>query len=231
MDIKDKIINLDNRDYHMHSMNFSDWFNTVEEIVKYAWELWMTEIAITDHSDACMENLTNEFWVSKNSFRYIVKWWENIHNNVNVIFWVEADILNENGDISDLIQWKKSDFVNLSAHIDVYNWNRNSINTAYENAIKKYHKDIKCICHPCSIPNFWNDVDIELLVKLANDYWIALELNWKYLRKWETEINKLHFLLKNSNKIYINSDAHTLYDLKENRKFAINFLRENGYIN
>ena len=39
MNIKDKIINLDNRDYHMHSMNFSDGFNTVDEMVKFAGEI------------------------------------------------------------------------------------------------------------------------------------------------------------------------------------------------
>lgn len=70
MNIKHKIINLDNRDYHMHSMNYSDWLNTIEEIVKYAWEIWLTEIAITDHSDSAMDALTKKFSVSKNSFRY-----------------------------------------------------------------------------------------------------------------------------------------------------------------
>jgi hypothetical protein len=37
-------------------------------------------------------------------------------------------------------------------------------------------------------------------------------------------------MLKNANEIYINSDAHTLYDLKESRKFAIKYLKENNYI-
>gem|GEM_PF-2825544 len=36
MNISQKIINLDQRDYHMHTSNFSDGLNTVEEIVQYA---------------------------------------------------------------------------------------------------------------------------------------------------------------------------------------------------
>lgn len=233
MNIKHKIINLDNRDnrdYHMHSMNYSDWLNTIEEIVKFAWEIWLTEIAITDHSDSAMDALTKKFSVSKNSFRYTTKMWKNVHNDVKIIFWVEVDILNENWDICDKIQWFDSEFVNLSAHIDVYEWSLYSINKAYRNAIEKHHKIIKCIWHPCSISNFWEVVDIVELINLANSYWIPLEINGKYLRNWTDKLDKLHILLKNADKMYINSDAHTLYDLKENRKYAINFLKENNYI-
>jgi hypothetical protein len=43
-------------------------------------------------------------------------------------------------------------------------------------------------------------------------------------------MQKLDYLLKNANEIYINSDWHTLYEIKEHRKKAIAFLRENGYI-
>lgn len=230
MNIAHKIINLDNRDYHMHSMSFSDWLNTIDEIVKFAGEIGLTEIAITDHSDAAMDMLTEKFKVSRTTFRYNARKWRNVHNTVSVIFWVEADILNENWDICMTIQWYESEFINLSAHIDVYNWNKESINNAYKNAIEKHHEKIKCICHPCSIPNFWNEVDIESLIELANKYDIPLEINWKYLYYWNTNLEKQHILLKKADKIYINSDSHNLFDLRENRKFAINFLKENGYI-
>jgi hypothetical protein len=46
----------------------------------------MTEIAITDHSDEAMNMLTKKYKVSVNSFRTQLKFWDNIHNNVNVIF-------------------------------------------------------------------------------------------------------------------------------------------------
>ncbi len=230
MNIKDKILNLDNRDYHMHSMNFSDGMNTVDEIVKFAWELWMTEIAITDHSDAVMKFYEKNFWISKSIFRGFIKKWKNVHNDVNVIFWVEADILDEDWNVNFLIQWFESNFINLSAHVNVYLWETENINKAYKKAIENNHEKINCICHTCSLPNFWNEVDIEELVNLANKYKIPLEINWSYLREWKTHLNKLDYLIKNANKIYINSDAHTFFDLKENRKFVINYLKEKNYI-
>lgn len=230
MNITAKIVNLDNRDYHMHSMNFSDGFNTVDEIVKFAWEIWMTEIAITDHSDKAMEFLRSKYFLMPNSMRSMAKKWRNVHNDVNVIFWVEADILDEDWNICDTIVWKESDFIILSAHSDVYSSSKETVNKAYENAIKKHHQKIKCICHPCSTPNFGDYVDIEKLVDLANQYDIALEMNAKYLYNNLENIEKLHILLQKANKIYINSDSHCLFDLKEFRKNAINFLKENNYI-
>ncbi len=230
MNIKDKIINLDNRDYHMHSMSFSDGMNTVDEIVKFAWEIGMTEIAITDHSDAKMDRLKEQFQVSKNAFRYNLKVWWNVYNDVKVIFWVEGDLLNEDWDICTTIQWTESDFVVLSAHKNWYKWTLESINKAYKNAIEKHHKKINCIGHPCSIPSFWNIVDIEALIELANKYKIPLEINWSYLYKWKTNLEKLHILIQKTDRIYINSDAHSLLGMKEYRKCVIKFLEENGYI-
>ena len=41
---------------------------------------------------------------------------------------------------------------------------------------------------------------------------------------------KNYFLLKNTNKIYLNSDAHTLFELKVVRKKAIEFLVDKWYL-
>lgn len=49
-----KILNLEGGDYHMHSSNFSDWSSIIDEIARYAGEIWLNEIAITDHSDATL---------------------------------------------------------------------------------------------------------------------------------------------------------------------------------
>jgi len=43
-------------------------------------------------------------------------------------------------------------------------------------------------------------------------------------------MEKLDYLLKNTNQIYINSDAHSLYEFKTVRKKAIEFLYENNYL-
>lgn len=45
-----------------------------------------------------------------------------------------------------------------------------------------------------------------------------------------TNLVKLDYLTKNADQIYVNSDGHTLYEIKETRKQAIQFLREKGYV-
>jgi L-arabinose isomerase len=58
-----------------------------------------------------------------------------------------------------------------------------------------------------------------------------LELNAKTINKGLFEENKLRYMLENANKIYFNSDSHTLYELRELKKLAVKYLEENGYIN
>ena len=36
-ELKERIINLDNRDYHMHTSSFSDGIPTINELVQFAW--------------------------------------------------------------------------------------------------------------------------------------------------------------------------------------------------
>lgn len=82
----------------------------------------------------------------------------------------------------------------------------------------------------------WKDHDfgeyyyIEKLVVTANMHNILLGFNAKNLLCEKTNIEKLHYLLQNANQIYLNSDAHTLYHLSESRKFAIQFLQDNWYL-
>ena len=38
-----EIINPGNEDYHIHSINFSDGLNTIDEIVKFAGEIGLTK--------------------------------------------------------------------------------------------------------------------------------------------------------------------------------------------
>lgn len=230
MNIRDKIINLDNRDYHMHTSTFSDWLNTLDELVKYAWDIWMKEIAITDHSQIALDRFSNQCKFFRWWNRWALKYWKNVHNDVNVIFWVEWDLLDGDWACCFDIQWKESDFNILSAHKDIFIWDKNKITDAYIRAIEKYHNKISFIWHSCNNKDFWEQVDIEKLVEVANKYDVALEFNAKNLYWWKTNIEKLHILLKKSNKIYINSDAHTLFELKDVRTFAINFLKDNWYI-
>jgi histidinol phosphatase-like PHP family hydrolase len=229
--LNERIVNLDNRDYHMHSSSFSDWIPTINEIAQFAGTIWLKEIAITDHSQIAIDILKEKnnipCWSPAD---FSVKRWKNGYIDVNVFFWVDWDLLDEDGNVCFDIQWIEPEFVILSAHRDVFKWNVENITKATIKAIKKYHKRIKFIAHPCNNSDFWEYYNIEKLVEVANKYWIALEFNAKNFVRWKTNLEKLDYLLKNTDRIYLNSDAHTLYELKTVREKAINFLKEKKYL-
>lgn len=225
-----EILNLDWRDYHMHSTNFSDWTSSIDEIVRYAWEIWLKEIAITDHSDFSLNKWFSQLWNKWFTCRRNLHRWKNVFNDVNVIFWVEWDLINEDWDICWTIQGIESDFMILSAHIWTYEGESESITNWYINAIKKYHHKIKFIWHPCNSRCFSKYLDIDKLIETCNEYNIPMEFNSTDFITWNSDIEKTHIMLKNAKYIYVNSDAHSLYELKEHRKLAFDFLKENNYL-
>ena len=229
--LKERIINLDNRDYHMHTSTFSDGIPTFNEIADFAGKIGLTEIAITDHSQAAVDIQREEDnRIIGTSARYSMKHWKNVYNDVNIIIWVEWDLLNDAWDVCFHIQGKEPDFIILSAHKDVYKSPKNTVTDATVRAIDRYHEKIKFIWHPCNNSDFWKYYDIERLVEVANKYDIGLEMNASKLEAWKTDLDKLDYLLKHTNKIYLNSDAHTLFKLKTSRNFAIEWLKENNYL-
>lgn len=221
-----KIINLDARDYHMHTLNFSDGMNTVDELVRYAWEIGLKEIAITDHSQKWIDshNKTNVL-----TARHTIVKWRNVLNWVNVIFWIEWDLLDDEWNCCFDIQTEGADFNILSVHPRTFNWKLENITDTYIKAINKYHDKIDFIWHPC-LAKSCKYLDVKKLCEVANSYNIPLEFNAKDLYYWRTNLEKQEDLLKYADRLYLNSDAHTLYDLKEMRWFAINYLKENWYI-
>ena len=225
-----KILNDMNTDYHVHSCTFSDWLNTIEELVQYAKKIWLREIAITDHSSAMTKKLSENFWFYPNWARYNVVDWKNVHNDVEVIFWVEADLLNENWDICTDIQGFENDFIVLAAHSYTYQSDAKTVTDWLVKAIERHHTKIKFIAHPhdkFQAP----EMDIEKLVKVANKYNIPLEFNWlTFKRESHNQIDWLNYILANANEIYINSDAHTLTDLENLKVEQYKYLSENGYI-
>lgn len=106
------IVNPGAEDYHMHSLNFSDGLSTVEEMVKFAGEIGLTRIAIIDHSQITLD----QDGIGRKGYRETVDYWENVHNNVEVIFGIEGDLLDEKGHICDQIHGVSTDFLILSAH-------------------------------------------------------------------------------------------------------------------
>ncbi len=219
-----KVLNTIHEDYHMHSMNYSDGMNSIDEIVQYAGKFGMKKIIITDHSQNYLEK-NNIFPASP---RTSLTRRENVHNDVEVSFGIEGDLLNEEGDICYNIKWSESDFLILSCHNGVYAWNLENITEAYINAIKKHHDKIKMLGHVC-YKNTSKYLDIEKLVSVANEYKIPIELNAKYLMWGRTDKDKLDTMLNLVDQIYVNSDGHTLSDFKVRHK-AFDYLREKGYL-
>jgi histidinol phosphatase-like PHP family hydrolase len=229
--IAHKIINLGNTDYHMHTSSFSDWISTWDELVKFAWEVWLTEIAITDHSQVCLEKFrSNHSMYVWATARRSLRTWQNVYNDVKVIIWVEADILDELWNCCFDIQWKEWDFIVLSAHSDVYSWSPETVTQGTIKAIEQFHDKINCIWHPCNNADFGRRYDMDKLIEVANYHMIPLECNAKNLMKWKTNLDKLHMLLQKADKIYLNSDAHNAYELKEARKFAKQLLIDRWYL-
>lgn len=220
-----KIINPGPEDFHSHSFTFSDGCNTVDEIVVHAEKVGLTALAITDHSQAAV--IIGGY--GKKTVRSIIHRWRNVHNDVNIIFGIEGDILNEDGDVCMDIQGIKSDFVVLSAHKVVYRDNPQTITHAYINAIEKHHEKIKLLGHPSSI-EFAGIVDMDEIIKAANDYGVPMEFNCANFNSGMAHPENLQKMLEKANQIYVNSDAHTLWELQEGRKLGLKYLREQGFL-
>jgi histidinol phosphatase-like PHP family hydrolase len=223
------IMNTEKEDYHVHSFNYSDSMATVDEIARFAGELGLKKIVITDHSQAALEREG----YTKKSGRGLIreKRWENVHNDVEISFGVEADLLNEEGDICADIQGiqVQGEFVILSYHKNVYKGDKERLTEAFINAIHRHKDMIKSIGHlfvGC------DKIDILKVVEAANQHNIPLELNCRYLVSGRTSVDMsaLKLILSKADSIYVNSDAHTLWELKELRKLGFKFLEENGFL-
>jgi histidinol phosphatase-like PHP family hydrolase len=233
-----KILNTEKEDYHVHSLNFSDGFNTIDEVVTFAGKIGMKKIVFADHSQASLD----AEGLSKKTFRNIIVGgrWKNVINKVEIIFGIEADLLNEEGDICNHIQNKKSDFIILSYHRHVYKGDKKNLTQAFVNAIERHHEEIKIIGHLHISFLEGVEIDVAKIVELANKYKIPLELNCKYLLIGENseknpEFTKKHLeaiklMLSKADRVYVNSDAHTLWELKELRKLGFKFLKDNGFL-
>jgi histidinol phosphatase-like PHP family hydrolase len=224
-----RIINLNDNDYHCHSTEFSDGFDTsITELIKIAGQNGASEIAITDHSQIALDI---SFKNKSPHKRSMINRWKNIFNDVNVIFGIEADLLNANGDICDYVQNDKKiikpEFLILSGHKSTYQDDPQTINQAYRNAIERHHEKIKFLGHPC-IKKIEKYLDIDALIEVANHYEIPLEFNCANLINKLTNLDSLDKVLEKADRIYVNSDAHTLWEFRDARKIGFEYLKEKG---
>lgn len=223
-----KVLNTIHEDYHIHSLNYSDGMNTIDEIVQYAGKIWMKKIVITDHSQAEIDM----GWLALRNRRSTIKRRKNVHNDVEVSFGVEGDLLDEEGNCCFDIwskHWTESDFCILSCHKDVCQWDLKNITQAYINAIHKYHDKIKFMGHICNASTA-EYLDVEEIAKVLNQYQIPIEINCSYLIMGRTNLEKLDKLLSLIEAwVYVNSDMHTLNDF-HNRQLGFDYLKDKGFI-
>ena len=179
------IINPGPEDYHIHSSDYSDGKNSVEEIVKHAGKIGLKKIVITDHSQATIDKMG---WHPHGNREDIVDW-INKYNNIEVSFGVEADLLDRYGDISSKIQFIEGDFLILSAHRQIFSDDEKDITEAYINALVRYHYKIKFIGHP-TYRDFSKHLDMKRLVNAANVYGKPLEVNGLRFMKNDQDIDQ-----------------------------------------
>jgi histidinol phosphatase-like PHP family hydrolase len=213
-----------NEDYHLHSSTFSDGIPTINEIVQYAGVLGRKKIAITDHSDKVLK-----FQGICGAKRYSLKDWANVYNDVEVEFGVEGDLLDGGGNVCMEMQGKQPNFIILSAHAEIYGVNKKNITDGYLKAIAEHGSKIKFLGHP-TFNRTAEHLDIETLVKACNDAHIGLELNSKYFFSGRLDLNKTKKMLELADKIYVNSDAHTLAGMRDFTKQAYGWLRKEGFL-
>ncbi|MBN1275578.1 PHP domain-containing protein [Candidatus Woesearchaeota archaeon] len=209
-------------DYHLHSLNYSDGLNTIEELVQHAGRRGLKGIAITDHSDAWAE----AYGVPPRTSRNALRRWRNVHNEVSVRFGVEADLLNEAGDISDTIASLRGGYVILSAHTGIYQGEPKAVTEAYLNAIRR-HRHISLLGHVDAI-YFALYVDVERVIREANEHGIVVELNAKNFENGGTT-HLTQRILSEADQVMVNSDAHCLADF-DKRDEVLRYLEREGHI-
>ena len=228
-DILEKIVNHGNEDHHMHSLNFSDGSAPIDEIARNAGDvLKLKTITITDHSQAYLDVCG---FTKKNSRSTTIFRWKNTHNDAEILFGGEADILNEDGDICSHIQGIEFDFMILSAHRQVYKaygGDLKKITQAYLNAIKRHHEKINLIGHLSANYFVQDGIDVMPIINLCNYHGIPIEIDGANLLNGKTNLENLEKVLNYAVRIYVNSDAHHLNELRDARPCVFNYLKKKG---
>ncbi len=146
-----------------------------------------------------------------------------------MFFGIEGDLLNENGDICEDIQGVTGNFLILSAHGPIYQSDPPTITQAYLRALERYADKISVVGHP-DLCDFEKQVDIDAVVRAANEHQVPLEFNCANLVNRRTNLDNLRRMLRQAERVYVNSDAHTLHELGTVRKAGFGWLRKEEFI-
>lgn len=201
-------------DLHTHTIASGHAFGTLLENVREAKTKGIELLAVTDHGPAGSgAPNANYFRVGFRLPKYI--------EGVRVLFGVEANIVDSEGhlDLPDEVL-KKIDVVMLGFHKDC-GYLDQGIEKNTEVFIKALDNPyVKMISHP------YGDqvvIDIEKFTRAAISKNILLEINTSYftLKKindvgtWDRLKTMVRILKENNQKMIINSDAHTPYEIGE----------------
>ena len=202
-------------DLHTHS-NWSDWQNTIEEMITQAVKLWYEYITITDHSEflAVANGLNKDRFLKR--YEEILKLRKK-YPKIKILVWTECDIL-PSGELDypeEIL--KLCDIVIWSIHI----WFKQNPTERYLKALDNPYLTI--IGHPTN-RILWQrpplEVDWDKVFKKAIEKNIIMEINSQPLRL-DLPVNLIKKYKQLWWKFVINTDAHSILHLSEYSKYWI----------
>ncbi len=203
-------------DLHTHS-NWSDWVNSIQEMVEAAIKRGLSYIAITDHS----QSLAVANWLD------IKRWEERLQeilelrkfykDKIQILIWTECDILADGSlDYSDEIL-VQCDIVIASIHMGY----KGDMTSRYLKALDNPY--ITILWHPTTRILWERDMvqaDWDQIFTKAIEKNVAIEINSQPLR-----LDLPDFLIKKFNQMWgffaINTDAHSIENLLHYHIFGI----------
>jgi putative hydrolase len=203
-------------DLHLHTIASGHAYNTILEYVDQAKKLKMKMIGFADHGPSLNSVLTNR-WYFENQKRI-----PKIINGIRILKGIEANIINAHGDldISDKIITEDLDYVIAYFHMpNEYKDLGVSQNTEVLIKTMKNGK-VNIISHPFAEKAI--RIDIEKISRAACFYNVLLEVNLGYISnsKFTTSAKEnlkkmIAIVKKNRQKIIINSDAHSIWEMAD----------------
>lgn len=209
-------------DLHTHTVLSGHAFSTMQENVKGAKKNGVSLLAITDHGPAMLGSACDVYFRCGRRIPKVI-------DGVRVLFGVEANIINEDSELDlpdDIL--KKLDIVIVGLH-GKCGYNDQGIEKNTEvliNAMKNQY--VKIISHPY---NNVLKVDIEKVTRAAIENKVLLELNASYFVEekmnkqeiWDGIKTMVKILKENNQKILINSDAHSAFEIGRFEKVIAKF--------
>lgn len=203
-------------DLHTHTIVSGHAYSTLQEMVVGARNKNIELLGISDHGPALPGSATESYFTCGKRFPRII-------DGVQVLFGVEANILNSDGKI-DLSQEtiNKLDYVMAGLHRDCMRDEGVKGNTkAMISAMK--NPAVKIITHPYSSAM---KVDIEEVTKASIEYNVLMEINTSFFYNGKVDEADVYEKLKtmisilksHGRKMVINSDAHSSFEVGQFEK-------------